>query len=108
MTARSTVCPHAFSGDAIKELLKQNHGSIDCPQSGCHKRLTMSTMKPDEGLARRVAAYNRRVKEGRTQTGTQAKTYQRMDLDSDDESEEEGEPQEGPALKKKIKQQAAE
>ncbi|BGP07244.1 hypothetical protein JCM10049v2_003075 [Rhodotorula toruloides] len=104
----STVCPHAFSGYAIKELLQQGHGITDCPETGCSKRLTASTIKPDEGLARRVAAYKRRVKEGRTQTGTQAKTYQRMDLSDEDDDEEEDEPMEGPALKKKIKQQAAE
>ncbi|BGO98623.1 E3 SUMO-protein ligase nse2 [Rhodotorula toruloides] len=103
----STVCPHAFSGDAIKAIIQQNHGSVDCPETGCHKRLTLQTIKPDEGLARRVAAYKRRVKEGRTQTGTQAKTYQRMELSDEDDDEEEDEPMEGPALKKKIKQQAA-
>uniref|UniRef100_A0A0K3CB41 Uncharacterized protein n=1 Tax=Rhodotorula toruloides TaxID=5286 RepID=A0A0K3CB41_RHOTO len=102
-----SLSPSAWFGDAIKAIIQQNHGSVDCPETGCHKRLTLQTIKPDEGLARRVAAYKRRVKEGRTQTGTQAKTYQRMELSDEDDDEEEDEPMEGPALKKKIKQQAA-
>ncbi|GAA6014804.1 hypothetical protein JCM10207_002187 [Rhodosporidiobolus poonsookiae] len=84
----STVCPHAFSGEAIKELLQQNHGTVDCPVSGCPKKLNLATIERDDGLRRRVEAHQKRVKEGRVQaTQGGGKTYETMDLsdDADDE-----------------------
>ncbi|GAA5970659.1 hypothetical protein JCM11641_007389 [Rhodosporidiobolus odoratus] len=82
----STVCPHSFSGEAIKEMIRQNRGSVQCPVAGCPKTLTLGTLEQDVGLARRTEAHQKRLKEGRTQA-TQAggKTYETMDLDESDE-----------------------
>ncbi|CEQ40610.1 SPOSA6832_02246, partial [Sporobolomyces salmonicolor] len=82
----STVCPHSFSGDAIKDYIRQNKGSVPCPVGGCSKTLSLATIEQDEGLRRRVEAHKRRVKEGRTQGTTQGRgrTFVAME-DSDDE-----------------------
>ena len=101
----STVCPHAFSGRAIKELIQQGEGRVHCPVAGCSQTLTLSTIQRDEHLARRVAAHVKRQKEGRTQTGgTQARTYTRMDL-SESEEEEEEDGDEGAAAARKVKKE---
>lgn len=104
-----TVCPHAFSGRAIKELIEQDRGRTPCPVAGCSHHLTLSTIQRDEHLARRVAAHVKRQKEGRTQTGgTQARTYTRMDL-SESEEDEDGD-EEGAAarkVKKEVKKEKA-
>lgn len=106
---KSTVCPHAFSGRAIKELIEQDRGRTPCPVAGCSHHLTLSTIQRDEHLARRVAAHVKRQKEGRTQTGgTQARTYTRMDL-SESEEDEDGD-EEGAAarkVKKEVKKEKA-
>ncbi|BGP15139.1 hypothetical protein JCM10213_005400 [Rhodosporidiobolus nylandii] len=81
----STICPHSFSGDAIKEMVKQNGGKVKCPVAGCPKTLTLAQLEPDAGLARRTEAHQRRVKEGRTQaTQGAGRTYETMDLSDDD------------------------
>ncbi|GAA5994344.1 NSE2 family E3 SUMO-protein ligase [Rhodotorula paludigena] len=84
----SSLCPHSFSGDAIKELIKSSGGRSPCPVSGCDKSLTLGTVHADEGLRRRVAAHVRRVKEGRAPGATQGRTFEQMDLDSEDEDED--------------------
>ncbi|GAA5987129.1 hypothetical protein JCM10908_001038 [Rhodotorula pacifica] len=101
---KSTICPHAFSGRAIKELLQQEQGRTRCPVPGCSKTLTMAVLERDEQLARRVAAHVKRQKEGRTQTGTQARTYTAMNL-SESEDEEDGDEEEDEEAKaaKKVK-----
>lgn len=100
-----TICPHAFSGRAIKELIQQGEGRVHCPVAGCSQTLTLSTIQRDEHLARRVAAHVKRQKEGRTQTGgTQARTYTRMDL-SESEEEEEEDGDEGAAAARKVKKE---
>lgn len=103
-----TVCPHAFSGRAIRELIQQEQGRLRCPVAGCSQTLTMDNIERDEQLARRVAAHVKRQKEGRTQTGTQARTYTRMDLSEseeggdDDDDDDDGE---GAKAAKKVKQE---
>ncbi|GAA5952435.1 hypothetical protein JCM8115_003601 [Rhodotorula mucilaginosa] len=108
---KSTVCPHAFSGRAIKELIQQGEGRVHCPVAGCSQTLTLSTIQRDEHLARRVAAHVKRQKEGRTQTGgTQARTYTRMNLSESEEEEEEDGDEEGAAarkVKKEVKKEKA-
>ncbi|GAA6019039.1 hypothetical protein JCM11491_002498 [Sporobolomyces phaffii] len=98
----SSVCPHSYSGEAIKEYIRTNSGQVACPVAGCSKKLTLATVERDDGLNRRVEGHLKRVKEGRTQSATQAggagggggadgagaagagRTYVEMD-DSDDE-----------------------
>ncbi|GAA5843963.1 hypothetical protein JCM9279_003688 [Rhodotorula babjevae] len=107
----STVCPHSFSGPAIKELLSGDpSGRVGCPVTGCDKVLSAGTIAADEGLSRRVAAYEQRVREGRTQqgAGTQGRTFVQMDLDSEDEEEggeEDGDEEERRAAMKKVKRE---
>ncbi|GAA6033653.1 hypothetical protein JCM8097_004367 [Rhodosporidiobolus ruineniae] len=82
----STVCPHSFSGPAIKDLLKQAHNSVHCPVAGCNKTLTPQLLERDDALRRRVEAHQKRVKEGRTQaTQGGGRTYETMDLSDEDE-----------------------
>ncbi|GAA5860407.1 hypothetical protein JCM8547_000294 [Rhodosporidiobolus lusitaniae] len=83
----STVCPHSFSGDDIKDLIRQNGGSVQCPNSGCPKRLTLANIERDTALNKRVEAHQKRLREGRTQPGTQAggRTYEAMDLSDEDD-----------------------
>ena len=102
----SVVCPHSFSGAAIKEMIATEHGRTGCPVTGCAKVLTLGTIQADEGLRRRVAAHERRVKEGRTQGGaTQGRTFVQMDLGSDEEEEEDDE--EGERAVRKVKKEKA-
>ncbi|GAA5927386.1 SUMO ligase MMS21 [Sporobolomyces koalae] len=90
----STVCPHSFSGYAIKEYIQSNHGNVECPIGGCSKRLKLDTVERDQGLQRRVEGHLRRIKEGRSQNSgpgaTQGaagdgRTYVEMEDSSDDE-----------------------
>ncbi|POY73648.1 hypothetical protein BMF94_3183 [Rhodotorula taiwanensis] len=107
---KSTVCPHAFSGAAIKEIIQQEKGSTRCPVAGCSKTITLATIEPDEQLARRVAAHVKRQKEGRTQASTQARTYTRMELsdeDGDDDDEDDAETQAARKIKKEVKKEKA-
>ncbi|GAA5861246.1 hypothetical protein JCM3774_002240 [Rhodotorula dairenensis] len=104
---KSTVCPHAFSGRSIAELIQREQGRTRCPVAGCSQVLTMSNIERDEQLARRVAAHVKRQKEGRTQTGTQARTYTRMDLSESEEADEDDDEDDGETAKaaKKVKQE---
>ena len=54
---RST-CKHSFDKESILEYLKT--GPKQCPSTGCGARLTISDLEKDEGLARRVKAYEKR------------------------------------------------
>ncbi|GAA5945629.1 hypothetical protein JCM3775_005495 [Rhodotorula graminis] len=105
----STVCPHSFSGPAIKEMLSGDaSGRVGCPVTGCDKVLSAGTIARDEGLRRRVAAYEQRVREGRTQQGgaTQGRTFVQMDLDSEEEEGDEDEAEEERvAAVKKVKRE---
>ncbi|GAA5825246.1 hypothetical protein JCM3770_003169 [Rhodotorula araucariae] len=96
----STVCPHSFSGAAIKEMIKAEHGRTKCPVPGCAQTLTLALIAPDAGLKRRTEAHVRRLAEGRTQAATQGKTYAQMDLDSEDEDEDDGAREEIKKVKK--------
>lgn len=102
---RSTKCPHAFSGDAIKEIIQRENGQTPCPVAGCSARLTLSSVEPDENLARRVAAHVKRLREGRTQTSTQAKTYARMELSEDEEGDGEEDEDEETVAARKVKKE---
>jgi len=48
----SQVCHHSFSGDTIREFLK--NGPKNCPAAGCNKKLTLRDLKEDKQLAKRV------------------------------------------------------
>lgn len=77
---RSSLCPHYFSGPAIRDYLK--NGALACPIPGCNKTLSMEVMREDAALKRRVAAHVRREAEGGNgRTATQFQTI----VDSDDE-----------------------
>ncbi|GAA5892242.1 SUMO ligase MMS21 [Sporobolomyces salmoneus] len=65
----STLCPHSFSGEAIKSYIAQSRGSVVCPVAGCHQKLDLGKIERDEGLKRRVEAHLRRVQSGATQLG---------------------------------------
>ncbi|BGP39207.1 hypothetical protein JCM10450v2_003162 [Rhodotorula kratochvilovae] len=96
----STVCPHSFSGAAIKEMIKAEHGRTKCPVPGCAQSLELGTVVADAGLKRRTEAHVRRAKEGRTQGATQGRQYAQMNLDSEDEAEEEAAAEEVKRVKK--------
>ena len=90
-------------------LSGESSGRVGCPVTGCDKVLGLGSIAPDEGLRRRVAAYEQRVREGRTQQGggTQARTFVQMDLDSEEEGDEEDEEdeEERAAAAKKVKRE---
>ncbi|KAG6831003.1 hypothetical protein H0H87_006576 [Tephrocybe sp. NHM501043] len=56
----SEVCKHSFSKNAILQSFRG--GDIRCPAAGCTKRFTRSQLKPNKDLAKRVKAYERRVR----------------------------------------------
>ena len=51
---RSINCPHVFSLDAIKELIKLGRGECECPVPGCAAQITLNTVREDRIMARRV------------------------------------------------------
>ncbi|KAF9527555.1 zinc-finger of the MIZ type in Nse subunit-domain-containing protein [Crepidotus variabilis] len=58
----SRVCKHSFSRDAIKELCRDPRREIKCPASGCNQKFRFADCLPDESLAKKVRAHERRVK----------------------------------------------
>jgi E3 SUMO-protein ligase NSE2 len=60
---RSTKCPHVYSLNAIKELVRQGQGSCDCPVPGCGQRIRMETLKEDKAMARRVRQEKARLED---------------------------------------------
>lgn len=52
------VCKHSYSSAAIREYLSK--GPQKCPATGCNKRITMSNLKADKALERRVKEHTRR------------------------------------------------
>ncbi|KAH7913405.1 hypothetical protein BJ138DRAFT_1146131 [Hygrophoropsis aurantiaca] len=65
----SSVCGHSFSGEAIRDYLKDARGKKACPAAGCHQKIGMSDLKPDKDLEKRAKMAARRA--------------QRVDDDSD-------------------------
>ncbi|CAD6955402.1 unnamed protein product, partial [Tilletia laevis] len=60
----STLCPHSYSKEAIEAYIASKYREgrpAMCPQSGCNATLTLSALKADTGLAKRVAIHLRRV-----------------------------------------------
>ncbi|KAF9781616.1 zinc-finger of the MIZ type in Nse subunit-domain-containing protein [Thelephora terrestris] len=55
----SKICNHSFSGAAIREYLSR--GSKKCPATGCNKKLTLTDLKMDKALERRVKEHARRA-----------------------------------------------
>jgi SUMO ligase MMS21 Smc5/6 complex component len=60
---RNTLCPHVYSLDAIKELVRQGRGSCECPVPGCDAHVTMAGVKEDKGMARKVRQERAREEE---------------------------------------------
>jgi E3 SUMO-protein ligase NSE2 len=52
------VCKHSFSGAAIREYISR--GSQKCPATGCNKSITLTDLKEDKALERRVKDHARR------------------------------------------------
>ncbi|KAJ9057014.1 hypothetical protein DSO57_1026502 [Entomophthora muscae] len=51
----SQGCKHTFSKDAIMELIRSSHNDgIDCPVTGCNKRVSQRSLKPNNDLMRRL------------------------------------------------------
>jgi E3 SUMO-protein ligase NSE2 len=51
---KNVNCPHVYSLDAIKELVRQAGGTCRCPVSGCQKQVTMKGVREDKMMARKV------------------------------------------------------
>jgi len=51
---KNVNCPHVYSLDAIKELVRQAGGRCHCPVSGCQKEVTMKGVREDKVMARKV------------------------------------------------------
>lgn len=86
----SSLCPHSFSGAAIREMLGKARGRMPCPIAGCPQTLTLGDLHADEGLRQRVEQFERRQRggEGGTQGGrrggrTQTQ-YQTVESDDDE------------------------
>ncbi|KAJ2991034.1 hypothetical protein HDV02_004011 [Globomyces sp. JEL0801] len=60
------TCHHTFSG-AIIEMIRNNHGTMECPTPGCHERLRISDLISDEKLKRKIARSERARDEAREQ-----------------------------------------
>ena len=52
------LCRHSFSGEAIREFLK--NGPKRCPASGCNKQIALRDLKDDKQLARKIRDVARR------------------------------------------------
>jgi len=69
---RNTLCPHVYSLDAIKELVKQGRGSCECPVPGCDARVSMAGVKEDKVMARKVKEEKAREEEREMLGGREA------------------------------------
>ncbi|KDQ25993.1 hypothetical protein PLEOSDRAFT_1078328 [Pleurotus ostreatus PC15] len=56
----SSVCGHSFSGDAIRDYFRGNHGAKKCPAAGCNRSFTLAQCKADADLAKKVKGVLRR------------------------------------------------
>ncbi|KAF8158331.1 hypothetical protein B0H34DRAFT_450510 [Crassisporium funariophilum] len=57
----SRVCHHSFSADAIKEYCRPPGQPRKCPAAGCNKSFTLTDCQPDDALAKKVKAHQRRA-----------------------------------------------
>jgi SUMO ligase MMS21 Smc5/6 complex component len=65
---RNTACPHVYSLEAIRELVRHGRGMIACPVAGCGEQVSMGSVKEDKGMARRVRVERERIlEEGRVE-----------------------------------------
>ena len=63
---RNTDCPHVYSLEAIRELVRHGRGRIGCPVAGCGAQVSMGSVKEDKAMARRVRVERERIlEEGR-------------------------------------------
>ena len=53
------VCKHSYSGDTIREYLSL--GVKKCPAAGCNKKITLTDLKEDKALERKVKEHARRA-----------------------------------------------
>lgn len=60
---RNDKCPHVYSFDAIKELVRQGRGHCKCPVSGCSAVVTMKGVREDKVTARKVREERKRIEE---------------------------------------------
>ena len=60
---RNTKCPHVYSLDAIKELVRHGKGKCQCPVAGCEAQVTMQTIREDRIMARKVREEQAREEE---------------------------------------------
>ena len=60
---RNTTCPHVYSLDAIKELVRNGRGICPCPVSGCNSEVTMAGIREDKVMARKVRQEKERAEE---------------------------------------------
>lgn len=60
LTRDRTVCGHSYSGEAIRASFRGGR-PIPCPAAGCRKQITLALLKPNNDLAKRVKAYERRL-----------------------------------------------
>ena len=57
----SKTCKHSFSGDALREYLKNQRGQqATCPSTGCRRQVMLADFYPDQALAAKTKAFVRR------------------------------------------------
>ncbi len=61
----SRVCGHSFSRDALQQFFKGER-TQECPTSGCNKSFKFSDCVPDDALAKKVKAHQRRQRAAET------------------------------------------
>ncbi|KAH8930119.1 hypothetical protein BT69DRAFT_1315174 [Atractiella rhizophila] len=77
---KSTICGHQYSREGVYSYIRENGGAVECPVTGCDKKITMNSLRDDPNLSRRVKEHRRRD-EGRRQMG--ATQFQNIEDDSD-------------------------
>ena len=60
---RNDNCPHVYSLDAIKELVRHGHGQCKCPVAGCVADVNVKSVREDKAMARRVELEKNRLEE---------------------------------------------
>lgn len=61
----SKVCGHSFSRDALQQYFKGGRAE-KCPSTGCTKSFRLSDCLPDEALAKKAKAHQRRQRAAET------------------------------------------
>lgn len=65
---RNTNCPHVYSLDAIRELVRHGHGRCNCPVAGCTAKVSMDSVREDKVMARKIREEKARVEERAAET----------------------------------------